>query len=120
MSDVIKAGILSAFMAVSPMSSAAEKSNDIEFNAKIKRGFSNVTIPIDCDLLGLNGEKTSEFVKSMGIWGHMDNVERDLHRRISSPTEQQKIAAFQKDLNLHGVTEEKVDNIARHCAENYL
>lgn len=120
MKDSVKAGLLSVFMAAAPVNSLAGEKGDIEFNAKIKRGFSHVSIPVDCDLLGANGEKTSDFVKSLGIWEHMDNVERDLNRRVSNPTEQQKIDAFQKDLNLHGIAEEKVDNIARYCAEHYL
>lgn len=66
---------------------------------------TQITVPVDCDLLGPNGERTLEFVKQFGIWGHIEN-ETSIDRAL-------------RHLSLHGLDEERINNVQRYCIENF-
>ena len=88
------------------------RNNGPEFNATftlqgaLGGGETQVNIPIDCDLLGPNGQKTLEFVKQFGIWGHIEH-END-------------IGHAERHLRIHGITPERIEVVRAHCIENYL
>lgn len=88
------------------------QSNSPEFNANftlqgaIGGQTTNIAIPIDCDLLGPQGQKTLEFVKQFGVWGHIAH-ENDIDRA-------------ERHLRIHGITPERIESVRQHCIENYL
>ena len=92
---------------------AQERGNDgPDFNATftlqgaVGGQATNVNIPIDCDLLGPNGQKTLEFVKQFGIWGHIAR-ETDINHA-------------ERHLRIHGITPERIESVRQHCIEHYL
>ena len=128
MRDKIKAGLLSVFMGFSSAASAGDQHHDhsqsntkntdgYEFQFSVGKGATKRYIPVDCHLLGKNGKLTSSFVKQMGVWGHLDGVERRM--RVDA-SEAQKIFAFTQHLRPHGVSKEKIEKAVEHCKENYL
>lgn len=47
---------------------------DAEFTFTVESRGIERDIPVDCDRLD-NGELTSKFLHTMGIWGHLDRIE---------------------------------------------
>jgi hypothetical protein len=100
------------FAQVNAGSAQEPQGNGPEFNANfalqgaIGGQTTNVNIPIDCDLLGSQGQKTLEFVKQFGIWGHIAN-ETDIDHA-------------ERHLRIHGITPERIEGVRQHCIENYL
>ena len=90
---------------------ASHAQADTEFNANFKiPGFLSgkpleIVVPVDCDLLGPNGEKTIEFVKQFGIWGHIKN--------------ETNVTAAENHLRSHGITSDKIENVRKYCLEHY-
>lgn len=112
---IIQSGVLalSLCFAQAGTAGAEQPRNDgPEFNATftipgmLGSPETTIHIPIDCDLLGPNGQKTLEFVKQFGIWGHI--------------TEETDINRAEQHLRLHGITPERIENVRRYCVENYL
>lgn len=108
-------GLLSIFIATSSATEAAADEG-YEFQKKLERGFGEVYIPIDCDKLGEADEITPEFVKQMGIWGHLENIERRLG---PDATDDEKISAFKEDLRRHGVDDAIIEETAEICRVNF-
>ncbi len=67
---------------------------DAEFTFTVKANGIDRQIPVDCDRLD-NGELTSEFLSTMGIWGHLKGIEE------SSLPEAQKIQHMYRHLVIH-------------------
>jgi hypothetical protein len=104
---------LSLCFAQAAVSGAQEpRTKGTEFNATftLQGGFggqeTKVIIPIDCDLLGPEGQKTLDFVKQFGIWGHI--------------ARENDIGSAERHLRIHGITPERIESVRQHCIENYL
>lgn len=88
------------------------RSDGAEFNATftLQGGFggkkTKVNIPIDCDLLGPKGQKTLDFVKQFGIWGHI--------------ARESDIDSAERHLRIHGITPERIESVRQHCIAHYL
>ncbi len=90
---------------------AAVAESGPEFNAQFT--FPNplggadtiITVPIDCDLLGANGEKTLDFIKQFDIWGHLEHEDNAEHGEAH--------------LRAHGITPERLESVRQHCIENF-
>lgn len=67
---------------------------------------TKVNIPVDCDLLGPAGQKTLDFVKQFGVWGH---IEREAD-----------IESAERHLRIHGITPERIETVRQYCIEHYL
>ncbi len=129
MSKTLETGLLTIFLSLSSASGfaddhdhshhkghGAQDSHSAEFQFKIGSGSMERFIPVDCDLLGKNGKLTSDFIKNMGVWGHLDGIEK---RMGPDASEAAKIFAFKQHLKPHGISEEKIDKAANHCREHY-
>lgn len=86
-----------------------------EFQFPIGEGARKRFIPVDCDLLD-QGKITPDFIKAMGIWGHLDQLEN----RMLGANDEQKIQVFKKHLNAHGLSDDKIDKAAQYCLDHYL
>lgn len=115
-------GILGGLMLLSAHGADA-LSEEPEFQFPLKHGNQTVYIPVDCDCLDENGDITSEFVKKMGVWGHLDHVDHQLDRKENETgievTDEQRIDAYIQHLKAHGLRPEKIDKAVKHCNENY-
>lgn len=113
-----------AFVALLSMSNSAdaqtvndrsfvpERDTDFTFTV-LSRGIER-NIPVDCERLDENGELTSHFLHTMGIWGHLDN---DYNSFLP---EAEKIRKMQTHLILH--SREFIDDIpraAQYCRDNF-
>lgn len=112
---VLQGSVLALALSFAQVSggNAAEPRNDgPEFNATftLQNGFSGkettINIPIDCDLLGPNGQKTLDFVKQFGVWGHITH-ENDIDRA-------------ERHLRIHGIAPERIEAVRQYCVEHYL
>lgn len=112
---VLQGGALAlalCFMQASAANAQEPQANGPEFNATIKLkgalggGETQINVPIDCDLLGPNGQKTLEFVKQFGVWGHITH-ETDIDRA-------------ERHLRIHGITPERIESVRKHCIEHHL
>ena len=118
----LKSGILGGLMMLSAHGADAQ-AEEAEFQFPLKHGDHTVYIPVDCDCLDETGEVTPQFVKKMGIWGHLDHVDRQLERKETETgvtiTDEQRIDAYIQHLSAHGLKPEKIEKAATHCRENY-
>ena len=99
------------FMQVSASDAQEPTANGAEFLATINLhnffGRDNfIEVGVDCDLLGPEGQKTLEFVKQFGIWGHI--------------THETDIGRAERHLRNHGITPDKIENVRQYCIDNYL
>ena len=113
-SHILRSGVLALALSFAQVGAgpAADTRDGPEFNATLtlKGAFNQaqnkVNIPIDCDLLGPNGQKTLDFVKQFGIWGHVQH-ETDIDRA-------------ERHLRIHGITPTHIENVRQYCIAHYL
>lgn len=77
---------------------------DAEFTFTVRSNGVDRQIPVDCDRLD-NGELTSEFLHTMGVWGHLDHINE------SFLPETEKIKQMYRHLVYH--SREFVEDIPR-------
>lgn len=90
-------------------------SSAYDFQFTVGEGGRKRYIPVDCSLLD-NGALTPEFIKQMGVWGHLDALDD----RMENANDAQKIFAFKQHLKPHGISEDKINKVAAHCIEHDL
>lgn len=88
-------------------SAQADADFNADFSLKNPAGGSDIriTVPIDCDLLGPQGQKTIEFVRQFDVFGHLDH--------------ETSISNGERHLNLHGISPDKVEAVRNYCIDNF-
>lgn len=87
-----------------------------DFQFTVGEGARKRYIPVDCGLLGNQGALTPEFIKQMGVWGHLEAIDK----RMGNANDASKIFAFKQHLKPHGITEDKIDKAAAYCIDHDL
>ncbi len=129
MNKTLETGLLTIFLSLSSANGLAkdhdhthhdghdvQDNHNAEFQFKIGSGSMKRFIPVDCDLLGKDGKLTSDFIKNMGVWGHLEGIEKRMGSNVS---EAAKIFTFKQHLKPHGISGETIDKAADHCREHY-
>ncbi len=87
---------------------------DAEFTFKVESRGIERQIPVDCDRLDENGELTSKFLHTMGVWGHLDRINE------SFLPEAQKIQHMYGHLVLHSAEfRQDIPRAVEKCHNDY-